>query len=124
MEVGSIPTTGANFNAKNGTIKKMTNNVNIQTQSDVITNALLKMQEEMDALAAGATVEDDLESVIGDKKLDAVLVQGDIEFRPTTQSRTRMTYQEVERAMDELSVVLEKLGVTVNYTLVKAVTLD
>jgi len=119
----------------------MSNSLDILNAQAFIATQLLKMQSEMDALSEGDTQsESDDESVgcsnvvnintrVGHGSLpphtivDAALVTGSFEFRPTTQISRRMTFAEVDKSMDELEVVLEKLGVAIVFDDVQTVQL-
>lgn len=97
-----------------------------------LTNQLMNMQAEMDDLAepksnGGDDKVVDINTLIGgksNKKVDAALVTGSFEFRPTTQTRQRMTIEEVNKAMDELETLLGTLGVEISYDKVKVVELS
>lgn len=119
----------------------MSNNINILNAQSFLTKQLLDMQAEMDQMAESTPETEAGNSGNGDsnvvdihtlegkenipltKHADAALVTGTFEFRPTTQVRHRMTVSEVDKAMDELEVVLNKLGVEISFDHVETVEL-
>ncbi len=105
----------------------------IREQQQFLTEQLCAMQEEMNNLHSPDEPEcppTDLNLLSVDDSIDetatydAVLVTGEIKFRPSRMTEKPMNVGSIKKAITELENALQLFGVTVEFDNIRAVALD